>query len=108
MPRRGVDGDKRIAPHGLAAAGTKRTNAGDLFLLDPRIDLEDPRPGAIGLHVPIEADDDRLASVDGLLCRIGRILYLPLNEPRLDRGQRATDPVDAGDQFHHLALDATG
>ena len=53
------------------------------------------RPGGSSVGEPVDADDDLVAAVDGLLGRVGGVLNLALDQALLDGGERAAGRVDA-------------
>ena len=53
----------------------------------------------------VDADDDALAGLDGGLEAVGGLLDLALDEPGLDRGDRAAELVDPLDQLAGALLE---
>src|SRR5262249_38165541 len=105
--RGGGDGLERGAPGRCVARRADLTHARDPPPLQFRIDAQRVDPssflGSVGettlrlVRVSVHADHDALARVDPLLRGVGGVLDLALDEPRLDRRERAAQRVDAID-----------
>src|SRR4051812_2724003 len=115
--RGGGDRVQRRAPARLIARRADLPHALDLPRLDQRIDLQglDPAASAVRreislreIDMAVDADDRGLAGIDPLLRAVRGILDLTLDVGRLDRRQRAAEPVDRLQQRARLALDAVG
>src|SRR5688572_21698350 len=106
---RPLDGVQGGAPLVLAAAGAHGADTLHLLALDVRVDAEHAGAAILmPVSVPVHADDDRGAGVDGLLRPVGRVLDLPLNDAGLDGAKGAPGRVDPIDQCLRLALEAAG
>ena len=98
---------ERAPPALRVALGANASDARDLARLGVRIDaLERGSDRLVVLvHVPVEADDDRLAVLDRALCTVRRFLDLALLEPGLDRRERSAERLDLVEERRRGGLD---
>ena len=103
LGRRSRDGGERLPPRVRVAARPQGAETGDLSRLDVGIDLEKGYgpffsigKGAVPLfREPVDADDDRAACIDRLLRTECGFLNLTLDEPALNRRERAARTLDS-------------
>src|SRR5712691_8044354 len=93
---------------GAVAAGPQLRQALGLLLLDGRVDAQRLIVLIVSMGEPVDADDHARPRVDLARDVIGRPLDLCLLEAALDRGDRAAQFFDSGQQLAGRLLDVAG
>src|ERR1035437_5439085 len=96
--RRFPTADPAPPPRRRPAPRAQGPKARDLIGLHGWVDDEQGNRTLLGRHVLVDADHDLLLLLDRALGSPGALLDLPLEEPRLDRLERAAHPVDLPDE----------